>query len=116
MGVHVRMCKCVLDFLLDRSQVVKVNSMFSNPLTINTGAPQGCFFSPLVLTLFTNDCVSSHDSVLIFMFSDDTTIEVLIRKSDESTYREEFERMVDCCDENNLELSASKTKENYNDH
>ena len=59
--------------------------------------------------MFTNDCVSSHDSV--HMFSDDTTIEGLIQSCDESAYREEVERMVDWCEVNNLELNASKTKE-----
>ena len=71
MGVHVQMCKWVLAFLLGGSQVVKVNNMFSNPLVLNTGAFQGCALSPLLFTLFTNDCVSSQDSVFIF-FSDDT--------------------------------------------
>ena len=83
--------------------------MFLNVLTLITGAPQGCVLSPLLFTFFTNDCVSSHDSVLIFKFSDDTTIEGLIRNCDESGYREEVEKMVDWYDVNNLELNASKT-------
>ena len=71
------------------------------------GASQGCVLSPLLFTLFTHDCVSSHDSVLIFTFSDDTTIDGLVRNCDESAYREEVEKMVDWCDVNNLELNAS---------
>lgn len=105
------LCKWTLDFLLNRTQVVKINNMFSAPLTLNTGAPQGCVLSPLLFTLFTNDCVSNHDSVLFLKFSDDTTIEGLIRNSDESAYREEIRAMVDWCDAHNLQLNVQKTKE-----
>ena len=67
--------------------------------------------SPLLYTLFTNDCRSSSSSTLIFKFSDDTTIEGLITNADESAYREEVERVVDWCTNNDLELNVAKTKE-----
>ena len=43
--------------------------------------------------------------------SDDTTIEGLITNADESAYREEVERVVDWCTNNDLELNVAKTKE-----
>ena len=104
------MCKSILDFLLNRNQVVKFNSQLSEPLTLSTGAPQGCVLSPLLFTLFTNDWRSSNSSTLIFNFSDDTTIEGLITNAGESAYRE-VERVVDWCTNNDLELNVAKTKE-----
>ena len=80
-------------------------------LTLSTGAPQGCVLSPLLYTLFTIDRRSSSSSTLIFKFSDDTTIEGLITNADESAYREEVERVVDWCTNNDLELNVAKTKE-----
>ena len=111
MGAHVQMwnCKWVLDFVLGRSQVVKVSNMFPNPPTVKAGAPHGCVLSVLLGTLFTNDCISSHDSVLIFKFSDDIIIACIIRNSGDN--REEVERMVDLSDVNNVEPNASNTKE-----
>jgi hypothetical protein len=78
---------------------------------LNTGAPQGCCLSPFLFTLFTNDCVSIQNSVLVVKFSDDTTVSGLISDADESAYRSEVGRLVDWCDANNLVLNISKTKE-----
>ena len=71
--------------------------------------------SPLLFTLFTNDCRSSSSSTLIFKFSDDTTIEGLITNADESAYREEVEQVVDWCTNNGLELNVAMMKEMYMD-
>ena len=61
--------------------------------------------------LLTNDCRSNSSSPLIFKFSNDTTIEGLITKADESAFREEVERVVDWCTNNDLQLNVVKTKE-----
>ena len=111
LNVHPSVCHWLLDFLLDRPQVVRVGKMLSDSRILNTGAPQGCVLSPLLFTLFTNDCVSHVPSVHVIKFSDDTTIEGLISKDDETAYRDEVERLVDWCSLNNLELNVSKTKE-----
>jgi hypothetical protein len=105
------MCKWILSFLTERTQVVRCSGRLSGSLTLNTGAPQGCCLSPFLFTLFTNDCVSTHDSVLVVKFSDDTTVSGLITDADESAYRNEVGRLVDWCDANNLVLNVSKTKE-----
>ena len=111
LNVHPSICHWILDFLLDRHQVVKVNNLYSGPRVLNTGAPQGCVLSPLLFTLFTNDCVSSDPSVLVIKFSDDTTVVGLISGEDERGYRGEVGRLVGWCSDNNLELNVSKTRE-----
>ena len=96
------MCYWILDFLLNRPQTVKMNDKFSKPIILNTGAPQGCVLSPLLYSLFTNDCVSHHEFVLLVKFSDDTTVEGLVENGDESAYRREVDELVEWCENNNL--------------
>ena len=46
LNVHPSIGYWILDFLLDRRQVVKVNNLYAGPRVLNTGAPQGCVLSP----------------------------------------------------------------------
>ena len=66
--------------------------------------------SPILFTLYTNDCVSSQPNCSRFKFADDTAISSLLFHSDNS-YRSEIDNFVTWCDENFLELNVSKTKE-----
>ena len=61
--------------------------------------------------LFTNDCVSHHFSVKCVQFAEDTTLEGLVANSDKSEYRHDVNMLVSWCDNNNLQLNASKTRE-----
>jgi hypothetical protein len=64
--------KWVLD-LTGCHQVVKVGSI-PTPLILNTGAPKGCFLSPLLYYLVTHDCVAMHASNSIIKFAHNTKV------------------------------------------
>ncbi len=83
----------------------------SNSITLNVGAPQGCVLSPLLYSLYTHDCVSSHSSTSIIKLADDTVVLGLISNNDETTYLDEVERLTSWCQDNCLSLNVSKTKE-----
>ena len=104
-------CRWITDFLSDRKQHVKLGKHVSNSLTISTGSPQGCVLSPLLFSLYTNSCSSSHQSVKLLKFADDTTLIGLISGRDESAYRWEIDHLVTWSGLNNLELNALKTVE-----
>ncbi len=74
LGLNTSLCDWIQDFLTARPQVVKVGQFTSNSITLNVGAPQGCVLSPLLYSLYTHDCVSSHSSTSIVKFADDTVV------------------------------------------
>ncbi len=102
LGINNSLCDWIQDFLTGRPQVVKVVQFTSNSITLNVGAPQGCVLSPLLYSLYTHDCVSSHSSTSIIKFADDTVVLGLINNNDETAYLDEVERLTSWCQDNCL--------------
>ena len=101
----------ILEFLTNRTQFVKFDNYVSNYKVTNTGAPQGCVISPVLFTIYTNDCsINTHDTKLI-KFADDSTIQGLIKNSNEQSYFDFVEYFCNWCDEHYLLLNVNKTKE-----
>ena len=90
---------------------MRVGSNTSATLILNTGAPRGGVLSPLLYSLFTHDCMARHDSNTIIKFADNTTVVGLITDNDETAYREEARDLAGWCQNNNLSLNVTKTKE-----
>jgi hypothetical protein len=84
--------------------VLRVCNNTSATRTLNTGASQECVLSPLLYSLFT------LNSNTIFTFSDDTTLIGQITDDDETAFREVNELAV-WCQDNNISLNVSKTRE-----
>ena len=110
LGLKTPQCNWILDFLMCRPQVVRMGNHTSSSLTLSTGAPQGCILSPLLYSLYTQDCVATHSFNIVLKFPDDTTILGLISNNDETAYRDEVRGLVAWCQDNNLSL-VCKTKE-----
>ena len=81
-------------------------------MVTNTGAPQGCVLSPVLFTLYTNDCRSEIASINpILKFAEDTAILGLIKNKNLISYRSVVSKIVQWCNTNYLQLNVNKTKE-----
>ncbi|KAK1786183.1 hypothetical protein P4O66_017898 [Electrophorus voltai] len=100
-----------LDKGRDRPQSVRVGNCVSSTLTLSTGAHQGCVLSPLLYSLYTCNYTATSSSTIIAKFADDNVVVGLISDSDERAYLEEIKHLENWCQENNLLLHVSKTKE-----
>ncbi|KAK1806300.1 hypothetical protein P4O66_000175 [Electrophorus voltai] len=111
LGLHTSLCDWISNFLTNRPQSVRVGNCASSTLTLSTAAPQGCVLSPLLYSLYTYDCTATSSSTIIVKFADDTVVVGLISDNDERAYLEEIKHLENWCQENNLLLNVSKTKE-----
>ncbi len=109
LGVKSRLFRCVESFLTSRVQCVKVNSVLSSPIVTNTGAPQGSTISPVLYTLYTNECRGFSSDICNIKYADDTAIVGLITE-DEVDYHRGVGEFVDWCQSRFLQLNIRKTK------
>ena len=114
-GVEPYLCAWISDFLNDRKQQVCIASqgqfVYSQMLTTNTGAPQGCVLSPVLFTMYTNDCTSHSVLCKLIKYADDSILLGLIKSENELAYRQEIIHLSHWCKNHNLLLNVQKTKE-----
>ncbi|KAI4895506.1 hypothetical protein NFI96_002418 [Prochilodus magdalenae] len=61
LGISSPLCSWIMDFLTCRPQCVRMGEHTSPSLTLSTGRPQGIVLSPLLYTLYTHDCTTTHN-------------------------------------------------------
>lgn len=90
-----------------------VNNAVSSTAILNTGAPQGCVLSPVLFSLYTNDCRAITDICIIPKYADDTALVAMLLSDEtsEQVYFTEVENFSTYCSENGLELNVPKTNE-----
>ncbi|KAI3358581.1 hypothetical protein L3Q82_014716 [Scortum barcoo] len=93
-------CQKIADFLTDRREQVSLGSIRSNTHTISTGAPQGFVLSPLLFSLYMNECTSGHPSVKLLKLADN---------NDKSAYRWKAEQLGFWCCQYSWKLNMLKT-------
>ncbi len=72
LSVPTSVCQWINSFLTDRQQLVRLGKFSSSTRTTSTGAPQGCVLSPLLFSLYTNDCTSKDTAFSPHCFSPST--------------------------------------------
>lgn len=109
MNVNPHLILLILSFLTDRHQIVKFNGHYSSNRILSTGAPQGSVISPVLFTLYTDDCRCSDPEMLYIKYSDDTVI--IDTTNSNNRVSREIHTFAGWCENNYLDLNTSKTKE-----
>lgn len=74
MNVNRNLILWILDYLVNRTQLVSISNISSDVLATNTGAPQGCVLSPVLFTIYTNGCQSNDRNIMVMKYSDDNAL------------------------------------------
>lgn len=111
MGVNSYILKWIFNFLSQRPQYTTLGNVKSNILYTSTGAPQGCVMSPVLFSLYTDDCRSAFSNCAIIKYADDTVIIGKILNDECDEYVAQVHQFVDWCRSNFLQLNIKKTKE-----
>jgi hypothetical protein len=111
LGLNTSLCNCnwILDFLTDQPQVVRVGSNTSATLILNTGACSVPFCTPCSPT------TAWPGTTNTIKLADNTAVVGLITDN-ETTYREVVRDLAGWCQNNNLSLNVTKTKERIEDN
>ena len=100
-----------ISYLTNRSQIVTINSHFSDPQNINIGVPQGSILGPLLFIIYVNSLPDSVTCKCI-MYADDTTL--LCSSSDpislQSDLTSSLTSIANWFEVNKLTLNVKKTK------
>lgn len=109
-GLPTHTCNWIKDFLTNRPQTVRLGPHLSPTITLSTGSSQGCVLSPTLYSLYTYDYTPAHPTNTIIKFTKKSTVVGLISGGDESAYRDEVQKLVCWCSDNNLTLKHKKPK------
>ena len=105
LDVNPRLILSIVDFLVSRSQTIRHQAVLSSSHSIATGSPQGTVISPIIFTIYINDCTGT-DTTPIIKYSDDSAMEDL--SNSVSVYFAEVERFINWCRDNSLDVNVKK--------
>ena len=82
-GIQGNLFHWIKEFLKERTQIVMVNGVESEPTSVLSGIPQGTVLGPLLFVVYINDFLDNVESHGL-LFADDTKIYRIITKKEDA--------------------------------
>lgn len=109
-GVDLRVVLWVKEFLLGRSQRVRVEGQLSHEVRVTSGVPQGSVLGPLLFLAYVNDIWKNIDSN-IRLFADDCIVyRKIMDSSDIDKLQTDMNRLWEWAVENEMKINPGKSK------
>ena len=111
-GIRGICLKWFKNYLENRKQTVKYNTIKSDEMIITSGVPQGSILGPILFLLYINDIQNCSRIVSIILFADDINIcysHTCLKKLNE-IMQTEINKISDWLNTNILSLNTTKTK------
>lgn len=110
-GFPTRLLSWLSSYLAGRTQMVKFKSKFSRVINVTSGVPQGSHLGPILFVLYLNDLPSCLHSSNVLMYADDVKLFLpLDNLSDSFLLQEDFCRLNNWCEVNDMSLNLKKCK------
>lgn len=106
-GITGQVYAWIKDFLLGRTQKVKVGSSLSTDSPVSSGIPQGSILGPILFTIFINDLPEGLVNICK-IFADDTKL--YGNANDSNEIQRDINKLQDWSDKWNLYFNVSKCK------
>ena len=109
-GVDSRVVVWIREFLLGRTQRVRVGEHLSEEVRATSGVPQGSGLGLLLFLAYVND-ISMNIESIIRLFADDCVIyRKMIKKEDIEKLQKDLDRLREWAVENAMKINPSKSK------
>lgn len=109
LNINASLVNWIGSYLVDRSQVVKVESFLSNEFGTPSGVPQGSHLGPALFNVFINDISLSVQHAKFIMFADDLKLYLpIISLNDTYLLQSDLQRIGQWCSDNEMSLNSDK--------
>jgi len=109
-GVDSKVVVWIREFLLGRTQRVRVGGQLSEEVRVTSGVPQGSVLGPLLFLAYVNDIWMNMEST-IRLFADDCVIyRKITNNEDIEILQKDLDRLGEWAAENGMKINPSKSK------
>lgn len=109
LGINGKIHSWITAFLTNRSQLVSVNGVLSDPQPVISGVPQGSVLGPLIFLVLIGDIDEDVLYSVIKSFADDTRATKKVNSvEDIKKLQEDLEKIYKWTEDNNMSLNDTK--------